>query len=1367
MSQFNFQYPRPREQVRSVNPDIRQYFDSDLPIYGPWKPWQTKPELPSSEEILGTDVPGDIIALSPNRISGPWVSKEEYLEVHYALLREDSVAPLRDAVAQVRDDPFMFDTPDVSIYEKVFIVGVTLARSGLALHIQFSTRRARKNIGWTYSNRLNPGTIVALTPKRDAFKKKCVVAVVACRLLEGVEKDPPEIDIFLASPSDIEIDPHFPFNEQICRLAQDIDTPEYINATPCMDFTALSEVSTLDITRKYDILERWPSDPMGKLDASQWSALNRMLTKKLAIIQGPPGTGKTFTSVAALKMMLSNKGPNNPPVIIAAQTNHALDQLIKHISVFEKNFVRLGGRTNDPEIRKRTTYEVRQNQGLLKIEGGLMTPMRKKQDKLAAEIGKLLEPLAPSNKNKPLEISLFLEHGLLSQKQVDSLQGIASKWRRNSPANTDPFRAWLAGSVREFDSKYHGNFGYSDDDIDLEYEQLKEIEVVHGRYEDDWSTFQTRFFPLSPGLRNASKATLSRAMVEKLLKEQDLCNISGKYRGDIYGWLREELIGILGEHLRDYAQTYQDCSANFQIGRFERDYYILQEASIIGMTTTGLSKYRGLVSSLNPRVILIEEAAEVLEAPIAVACLPSLQHLILVGDHLQLKGQCADHELCGHPFYLDVSMFERLMINKVPFAMLQEQRRMVPEIRKLVAPIYGDRLRDHPSVVDHPLVPGMGNKRSFFFDHTAHESSDSLSSKVNDFEASMVINFLAYLVMNKVPTASISVLTFYNGQKKLLMRKKSQNPNISHSYINILTVDSYQGEENDIILLSLVRSNDHRGIGFLQQDNRVCVALSRAKYGLYIFGNAQCVSEHSGFWYAVTEAMSENKEDPRIGPVLPLYCTRHNQETLIRTLKDWNSISDGCNKPCGKDLPCGHPCPRKCHGSEHDWVSCKQRCREIRECCNTTCICVCSPPHTHDCDCDVGKGTKTQVFDAKSNCDDLSDEVQRDQMTDPVTRAEAPSPDSDANEHAMRVGESLSGWQAFDERVRRWREFSQGGAMLDDIRRARLSRENPWKYDTPVEGNKPVKLNEPVKQNVPAPVAGGPVNLDHSRQARPPIRGKRPRKTDRPLKQKAPTPVEEDLIDFQDSHQAKLPIREKRLREADTTSVKQNFPAPVEGELISFEDCRQLLVKGKHLRNDTTSVEQNAAGPVEEDPIEQSAAGSVEGNLINIDEHRQAGLIAKGKCPQKDTTPVEQNAAARVEGDLIQHNAPGPIEGNLINFDDDDDCQAEGPRTVEDLPTTQTKEDVATYDGASDGLAEAMGVVVDTLTTPLEETLITFEDGDYCKAGDKSQQGDLLSATVENDDLLACSFGLVDHLLTSMVNEVLISPVEGDLIELS
>ena len=61
--------------------------------------------------------------------------------------------------------------------------------------------------------------------------------------------------------------------------------------------------------------------------------------------------------------------------------------------------------------------------------------------------------------------------------------------------------------------------------------------------------------------------------------------------------------------------------------------------------------------------------------------------------------------------------------------------------------------------------------------------------------------------------------------------------------MRISSVDNYKGEENDIILLSLVRSNKQYSIGFLKNFNRVCVAFSRAKLGFYIIGNLDCIIE--------------------------------------------------------------------------------------------------------------------------------------------------------------------------------------------------------------------------------------------------------------------------------------------------------------------------------------------------------------------------------------------------------------------------------------------------------------------------------------------------------------------------------------------
>jgi helicase required for RNAi-mediated heterochromatin assembly 1 len=99
-----------------ASPHVREYFQ---PSTKDEPQWQSKPEIPSAEEVLGSDTPDGFVVLTPNLIDQPWPSREKYLECHYKLLREDSVAPLRDAVAMVRNDPTRTDGKDFSVYESV------------------------------------------------------------------------------------------------------------------------------------------------------------------------------------------------------------------------------------------------------------------------------------------------------------------------------------------------------------------------------------------------------------------------------------------------------------------------------------------------------------------------------------------------------------------------------------------------------------------------------------------------------------------------------------------------------------------------------------------------------------------------------------------------------------------------------------------------------------------------------------------------------------------------------------------------------------------------------------------------------------------------------------------------------------------------------------------------------------------------------------------------------------------------------------------------------------------------------------------------------------------------------------------------
>lgn len=77
--------------------------------------------------------------------------------------------------------------------------------------------------------------------------------------------------------------------------------------------------------------------------------------------------------------------------------------------------------------------------------------------------------------------------------------------------------------------------------------------------------------------------------------------------------------------------------------------------------------------------------------------------------------------------------------------------------------------------------------------------------------------------------------------------------------ITITSVDNFQGEENRIILLSLVRCNEDNKVGFLSVENRICVALSRAKEGLYVAGNMPSLIANSKVWAQINQVLIKNE----------------------------------------------------------------------------------------------------------------------------------------------------------------------------------------------------------------------------------------------------------------------------------------------------------------------------------------------------------------------------------------------------------------------------------------------------------------------------------------------------------------------------
>ena len=340
--------------------------------------------------------------------------------------------------------------------------------------------------------------------------------------------------------------------------------------------------------------------------------------------------------------------------------------------------------------------------------------------------------------------------------------------------------------------------------------------------------------------------------------------------------IRESLTAQLHQAIENYIESKEELRQC----RRDLDLRCLEEAYVVGLTTSGLARNIDLLRRLIPKVVIYEEAGEILEAHTLTALLPSVEHAILIGDHEQLRPQIQNYDLSlenprGRKYSLDVSLFERLIRslgsnNPIPHDTLQTQRRMDPSISKLIRRTLYPDLKDHGSVSEYPPVVGM-RKRLFWLDHREPEGAKDQSqsfqtSHWNDWEIETVAALVTHLVRQGVyKSEEIAVLTPYVRQlqkirsllsasfeivvgdrdeeelekQEVAMATRSPEDRLNLKSANTLTstrvtlsqrlrlatVDNFQGEEANVIIVSLVRSNSEKSCGFLRTTNRINVLL--------------------------------------------------------------------------------------------------------------------------------------------------------------------------------------------------------------------------------------------------------------------------------------------------------------------------------------------------------------------------------------------------------------------------------------------------------------------------------------------------------------------------------------------------------------
>ncbi|KAL5942175.1 hypothetical protein ACKVV1_006881 [Pyricularia oryzae] len=322
---------------------------------------------------------------------------------------------------------------------------------------------------------------------------------------------------------------------------------------------------------------------------------------------------------------------------------------------------------------------------------------------------------------------------------------------------------------------------------------------------------------------------------------------------------REAVSDIINGCYRHISRIFAELAdiLPFEILRREKDkanYLLTSEARIVAMTSTHAAIRRGEIASLGFKYdnVVVEEAAQITEIesfiPLAMqkpkAGHNGLQRIVLCGDHLQ-NSPVIQNMAFRHYANLEQSLFSRLVRLGVPTISLDQQGRARPSIAKLYQWRYNNLGNlPHVETSDEFLTANAGFKYDYQFinvpDYTGKGESEPSPHFIQNLgEAEYAVAIYQYMRLLGYPANKISILTTYAGQRALVrdvLKHRCGRGQIFGLPKIVTTVDKYQGEQNDYIILSLTRT---ARVGYLRDVRRLTVALSRARLGLYVVGRRQ------------------------------------------------------------------------------------------------------------------------------------------------------------------------------------------------------------------------------------------------------------------------------------------------------------------------------------------------------------------------------------------------------------------------------------------------------------------------------------------------------------------------------------------------
>lgn len=275
------------------------------------------------------------------------------------------------------------------------------------------------------------------------------------------------------------------------------------------------------------------------------------------------------------------------------------------------------------------------------------------------------------------------------------------------------------------------------------------------------------------------------------------------------------------------------------------------EARVIASTLTGAANR--VLEGEKYSTLFIDEAAQALEAACWIA-IRKAGRVILAGDHCQLPPTVKS--IMALKGGLGKTLMERIVENKPEtVTLLKMQYRMNEQIMKFSSEWFYNHMVESAPTVSHRGILDYDTPMMWIDTAECDGKEEFVGEnfgRINRAEAELTLQtlqqYLEKIGKQRILDESIDVgiISPYRAQVQLL-RKELRKREFFRPYRHLLTVntvDGFQGQERDIILISLVRSNDGGDIGFLRDLRRMNVAITRARMKLIILGSSETMTSH-------------------------------------------------------------------------------------------------------------------------------------------------------------------------------------------------------------------------------------------------------------------------------------------------------------------------------------------------------------------------------------------------------------------------------------------------------------------------------------------------------------------------------------------